>query len=86
MKKYAYAHIVTILLMFAILFSSCSSSELASATPTYVESTPTEIPPKELTLCTADEPDTLFLYGDYDNSAELFFQAIRRFLRKPSLL
>ena len=76
MKKYAYSHIVMILLMFAILFSSCSSSELASATPTYVEPTPTEVPLKELTLCAANEPDTLFLYGDYDNSAELFFQAI----------
>ncbi len=44
-----------------------------TATPT---STPTPLPPKELTICQAEEPDTLFLYGGPSRAGRNVLEAV----------
>lgn len=60
----------------ALILSSCNSANLSGATPTAFEPTPTEVPLKEAVVCVADEPESLFLYGKSNKTADLIFEAI----------
>jgi len=55
--------------------ASPSPSPLPPATP-MPTLTPTPLPPKELTICQAEEPNTLFIYGAPSRAAHNVLQAI----------
>ncbi|NMC47184.1 MAG: hypothetical protein GYA52_10200 [Chloroflexi bacterium] len=60
----------------ALILASCSGVNLNQATPTVFEPTPTEVPLKEATVCVANEPESLFIYGEQSKIAALIFEAI----------
>lgn len=60
--------------MIAMLSAACSVQGLSKATPTAPE--PTATPLKEITICTAEEPSTLFYYGETNRGSDLIFEAI----------
>jgi len=62
------------LLFLALLLSACGSSE-PPATPTS-EPIPTPAGPQTLNICTQQEPESLYLYGDQSPSASTIRQAI----------
>ncbi|MGV8026295.1 MAG: ABC transporter substrate-binding protein [Anaerolineaceae bacterium] len=62
--------------IIALTISSCTALVSSKSTPTIVEPTATAVPLKEVTLCTADEPETLFYYGEKSRGADLIFEAI----------
>lgn len=74
MKSLSFTLIGIILL--AVLITSCSGLGGVKTTPTVEEPTATAVPLKEITLCTAEEPKTLFYYGEQSKGAELVFDAI----------
>ena len=69
--------------LVGIILSACNRKLTPSATQPAVEITPTVMPAqtalplRELTICTADEPDNLYLYGGFANRAKWnIFEAI----------
>lgn len=76
MKNRPTIHPIIFIIAITLIFSSCSELGSTKITPTAVDPTATSIPLKEITLCTADEPETLFYYGEQSKGAELIFQAI----------
>ncbi len=64
------------LINLAALISSCANFNSVQATPTLVEPTATTEPAKEMTLCTKNEPETLFYYGGRNDGTDLIFDAI----------
>jgi len=67
---------ILLFVISSLVISSCSQLGSAKVTPTVVEPTATAIPLKEVTLCTANEPETLFYYGENSKGADLIFDAI----------
>ena len=62
--------------MLAIILSACSSPE-PEPTPTPAPTLiPTPSGPTDLTICTAEEPQSLYLYGDSSAAAQSIRQAI----------
>jgi peptide/nickel transport system substrate-binding protein len=87
MMKYRFAATVTLLLIS--LTTACISPDPtvtlitlpvpspSPPTPTPAPtSTPTPLPPQELTICQAEEPNTLFIYGSPSRAARRVLQAI----------
>jgi len=85
--KYRFAATVTLLLIS--LTTACISPDPtvtlitlpvpspSPPTPTPAPtSTPTPLPPQELTICQAEEPNTLFIYGSPSRAARRVLQAI----------
>ncbi|MHB8806899.1 MAG: ABC transporter substrate-binding protein [Anaerolineaceae bacterium] len=62
--------------IIALIISSCTALASSKSTPTVMEPSATPVPLKEVTLCTADEPETLFYYGESSKGADLIFEAI----------
>ncbi|NMC47566.1 MAG: hypothetical protein GYA52_12145 [Chloroflexi bacterium] len=60
----------------ALILSSCSGTNASGATPTVFEPTATALPLKEAVVCVADEPESLFLYGKSNKTADLIHEAI----------
>ena len=58
------------------VLTSCGGNSTSMPTPTVVEPTPTPMPLKEITLCTAQEPETLFYYSAAGSTAEMVLAAI----------
>ncbi|MDY7077230.1 MAG: peptide ABC transporter substrate-binding protein [Chloroflexota bacterium] len=84
--------ITVVVLLFVSLVTACQSptatptaSVLPSPTPTPTPlpsptaaptNTPTPVPPKEFTICQAEEPNTLFVYGGPSRAARNVLEAI----------
>lgn len=87
MRRYA---ILIIILLLAALTAACASPDpTATTAPPVVPSlapslsptpaptsTPTPMPPQELTVCQAEEPNTLFIYGGPSRAARNVLEAI----------
>jgi peptide/nickel transport system substrate-binding protein len=77
-------HIVLILILLLILgLAACSSEglqalDIPEAVQQDPESTPipSPVPPRVLSICLGDEPESLFIYGDLSTSASIIRQAI----------
>jgi hypothetical protein len=70
------SHLFFAFLWLAIILSACSSPEAeptATPAPTLI---PTPSGPQELTICTAEEPQSLYMYGDSSSAAQSIRQAI----------
>lgn len=75
--KIKIPHIFTVGILGTILIlSACNGTNASRATPTVFEPTPTEVPLKEAVVCVADEPESLFLYGKSNKTADLIHEAI----------
>ncbi len=71
------SHFPLLVLAFFLLAACGTSNPEATATLTPSPTlTPTPSGPQELSICTADEPQSLYLYGDPSTSAENIRQAI----------
>lgn len=89
MRRYSIA---TVVLLLTGLMTACLSPTPTAITPTpgaptpspspppsptpLPTSTPTPIPPKEFTICQAEEPNTLFIYGGPSRAARNVLEAI----------
>lgn len=72
-------HKVSIAIIFSILIiflSACNLVSLLQPTATMIPPTPTPLPPKELTICMAYEPQSLYPYGLTSQAARDVLQAI----------
>ncbi len=92
MNQHSSIRAITILTALLLTFSAACQSQQAPATvvatlawatvtpsPTPIPtptSTPAPIPPKTLTICQAQEPETLFLYGELTRGARNILEAI----------
>ena len=76
MKHFSLHKSSVFIFLTGFVLTSCAGNSMAAPTPTVVEPTPTPIPVKEITLCTAQEPDTLFYYSAVGSTAEIVFNAI----------
>ena len=68
------------LFILLITLSACAPGAPAGATPTAAPTalppTPTQVPPKTLVVCLADEPEDLYLYGDTSRAKWSVLEAI----------
>ncbi len=76
MKNRSITFSCLLMILTALIISSCTVLTSSKSIPTTTEPTATAVPLKEATLCTANEPETLFFYGKSSKGADLIFEAI----------
>jgi len=82
--RFKKQHVWVFTLIVALVVTACSGAtstpeeevSVATATATALPATPTPLPPTELTVCLANEPDSLYLYGASNREADTVFEAI----------
>jgi len=76
MNRIALHKNIILIIALGFTLTSCSGNLIIAPTPTVIEPTPTPIPLKEITICTAQEPETLFYYSAADSTAQIIMNAI----------